>query len=54
MAAKKQPLTVDVLWQLERISGVALSPDGSQAVCSLSRFSMDENKGSTSLWLLHG
>ena len=52
MPDKKKPLTVDVLWQLERISGVALSPDGSQAVCSLSRFSMDENKGSTSLWLL--
>jgi dipeptidyl aminopeptidase/acylaminoacyl peptidase len=53
MAQKKKKLfTVDDLWQIERAGGVALSPDGVQAVCSLTRFSMEENKGSTSLWLL--
>ena len=45
-------LTVDDLWQLERIGSVALSPDGAQAVCAVSRFSMEDNKGSTGLWLL--
>ncbi|KNZ33496.1 MAG: peptidase S9 [Methylibium sp. NZG] len=51
MPAKK-PLTIDDLWNFERVGGLALSPDGAQAVCSVSRFSMEDNKGSTSLWLL--
>jgi pimeloyl-ACP methyl ester carboxylesterase len=32
MAAKKRSITVDDLWKLERVGGVTLSPDGSQAV----------------------
>jgi dipeptidyl aminopeptidase/acylaminoacyl peptidase len=52
MAQKKKLLTVDDLWQIERAGGVALSPDGTQAVCSVTKFSMDENKGASSLWLL--
>ena len=53
MTDKKKPLSVDALWKFERIGHIALSPDGAQAVCAVSRFSMDENKGSTSLWLLN-
>ena len=53
MTTKRPALTVDDLWKFERIGGIALSPDGAQAVCAVSRFSMDENKGSTSLWLLN-
>ncbi len=52
MAGKKHTMTVDDLWKFERIGGIALAPDGAQAVCSVSTYSMDENKGSTSLWLL--
>ena len=52
MTEKKKPITIDELWSFERIGGLALSPDGAQAVCSVSRFSMDDNKASTSLWLL--
>ena len=52
MATKKKLITVDDLWAMERVGGLALSPDGAQAVCSVASFSMDENKGSTSLWLL--
>ncbi len=52
MATKKRSITVDDLWTLERVGGVALSPDGAQAVCSVSSYSMQENKGSTNLWLL--
>ena len=44
--------TVDDLWQIERIGGVSLSPDGAQAVCSLSRYDMEANSSSTALWLL--
>jgi dipeptidyl aminopeptidase/acylaminoacyl peptidase len=45
-------LSVEELWQIERLGSVALAPDGERAVCSVTSFSMDENQGSTSLWLL--
>jgi dipeptidyl aminopeptidase/acylaminoacyl peptidase len=50
--ARKKPISVDDLWQLERLGSPSLSPDGAQAVCTLSRYSMAENKASTSLCLL--
>ena len=49
---RKKPFTVEDLWQVERIGGVSLAPDGAQAVCSVSTYSMAENKGSANLWLL--
>jgi dipeptidyl aminopeptidase/acylaminoacyl peptidase len=49
---KNKHLTVDHLWQIERIGPPSVAPDGAQAVCSVSRHSMDDNKSSTSLWLL--
>ena len=52
MARNKRLVTVEDLWKLERIGGVALSPDGTQAVCSVASYSMAENKGQSSLWLL--
>jgi len=52
MTDKKKPMTVDELWQFERIGGASLSPDGAQAVCSVSRYSMEENNSHSSLWLL--
>ena len=45
-------LTVDELWMFERIGGIALAPDGAQAVCSVAHFSMDDNTSYASLWLL--
>ncbi len=50
--AKSPPLDIDTLWQIERVGSVALAPDGSAAVCAVTSYSMDENKGATSLWLL--
>ena len=50
--ARKKPITVEALWQIERVGTPSLSPDGAQAVCSVSRYSMAENKASSSLWLL--
>ena len=32
MTTKRPALTVEDLWKFERIGGVALSPDGAQAV----------------------
>jgi dipeptidyl aminopeptidase/acylaminoacyl peptidase len=50
--ARKKNITVDDLWKIERLSGPSLSPDGAQVVASLTRFSMEDNKSSSSLWLL--
>ncbi len=50
--AKKKTITVDDLWKIERLGAPSLSPDGAQVVATLSRFSMDDNKTSSALWLL--
>ncbi len=50
--ARKKPITVEELWQIERLGSPSLAPDGAQAVATLTRFSMEENKGQSSLWLL--
>ncbi|MDY0746972.1 S9 family peptidase [Paucibacter sp. R3-3] len=42
---------VDALWQLERIGAPSLSPDGAQAVASVTRHSMETNKSAASLHL---
>jgi dipeptidyl aminopeptidase/acylaminoacyl peptidase len=52
MAKNKKLLTVDDLWQFERVGALALSPDGAQAACSVTSHSMQDNKATTSLWLL--
>jgi dipeptidyl aminopeptidase/acylaminoacyl peptidase len=50
--AKTHPITVDDLWQLQRIGNPSLSPDGAQAVASVTRYSMDDKTATSSLWLL--
>ena len=50
--ARKKPITVESLWQLDRLGSPSLSPDGAQAVCSVASFSMRENKSSSALWLM--
>ncbi len=49
---KSRPLTVEDLWALDRVGGVALSPDGQRAVCSVTTCSMADNTSATHLWLL--
>lgn len=49
---KKNPFTVDELWQIERLGAPSLAPDGAQCVAALTRYSMEDNKPSSSLWLL--
>ncbi|MDP3082263.1 MAG: S9 family peptidase [Rubrivivax sp.] len=48
------PTRIDAatLLKLDRIGNLALAPDGSTAVCSVSSMSLPANKASTSLWLL--
>ena len=50
--ASNQPITVEDLWRIERLGTPSLSPDGAQAVAAVSKFSMADNKASSSLWLL--
>jgi len=51
-ARGRRPLVVDTLWSLERVSNVAIAPDGSAAVCTVTAYSMEQNKAAASLWLL--
>ncbi|MET0517805.1 MAG: S9 family peptidase, partial [Burkholderiaceae bacterium] len=43
---------VEALWALERLGAPSLSPDGAQAVASVTAYSMADNKSASSLWLL--
>ncbi len=52
MTTPPRPLDAATLWKLCRLGGLALSPDGARAVCSVTTYDMDENRGSTALWLL--
>jgi dipeptidyl aminopeptidase/acylaminoacyl peptidase len=49
---RRGPIDVDALWRLERVGGISLSPDGKAVVCALTSFSMEDDKGRSSLWLL--
>jgi dipeptidyl aminopeptidase/acylaminoacyl peptidase len=51
-ANSKNHFSVDVLWALERVSAPSLSPDGSQAVCAVTRYVGDAGRPVTRLWLL--
>ncbi|MCL4760524.1 MAG: S9 family peptidase [Burkholderiales bacterium] len=48
---KRPPLTVEALWQLQRVGPPTLAPDGSAACCAVTRYAMRRNEGETSLWL---
>ena len=52
MSKKIKRITVEDLWKFQRPSSPSLSPDGAQACVAVTRYDMDENKGSTQLWLL--
>jgi dipeptidyl aminopeptidase/acylaminoacyl peptidase len=49
--AKTHPITVEDLWQIERLGSPSLAPDGAQAVASVTRYAMDDNKSASTLWL---
>lgn len=51
MSKAPTPFDVDALWALARIGEPSLSPDGSQAVASVTRYDMAANKAQSSLWL---
>jgi dipeptidyl aminopeptidase/acylaminoacyl peptidase len=52
MARKTKSIDIETLWRIERLGMPSLAPGGAQAVASLTSFSMEDNKSSSSLWLL--
>ena len=48
----RHPLTVEDLWAMDRVGSPAVSPDGSLAAFPVTRYSKDENKGNSDLWLV--
>ena len=49
--AKQKHLTVEHLWQCERLGTPSVSPDGKWAVIDQSTYSMETNESATQLWL---
>ncbi len=53
MATEAQDvLTPETLWSLRRVSGPAMSPDGTQFVYGVRVYDIEENRGNTDLFLL--
>ncbi len=52
MTKKSQRITAEDLWKVQRPSSPSLSPDGAQVCVAVTKYSMEENKGATHLWLL--
>ena len=50
--ARKHRMTIDDLWQMQRLGPPSLSPDGAQVVCALASPSMADNSSRSALWLL--
>lgn len=49
--AKQKQLTVEHLWQCERIGTPSVSPDGKWVVVDQTTYSMDTNESATQLWM---
>ncbi|HYH47392.1 MAG TPA: S9 family peptidase, partial [Thermoanaerobaculia bacterium] len=48
----RRPITPEDLWAMERVGDPALSPDGKWVVVAVTRFSVEENRGDSDLWLV--
>ncbi len=46
-------LTPDVMWKMRRVASTSLSPDGQQVVCAVTEYSMADNRGVSSLWIMN-
>ena len=52
MSKNNKRITAEDLWKIHRPMSPTLSPDGSQVCVAVTRYDMEENTGSTHLWLL--
>ncbi len=46
-----KPLSAEVLWKMQRVSTPVISPDGKWVVAPVSRYTMDDDKSHTDLWI---
>jgi len=46
-----QPMSAEVLWQLDRIGSPVISPDGRRVVAPVTDYDIDKDEGETRLWL---
>ena len=52
-AVRRRPaLSVEDLWAMDRVAGVACAPDGTRVACTVSTYDLSANRGRSSLWLL--
>jgi dipeptidyl aminopeptidase/acylaminoacyl peptidase len=49
--AADNTLSAEVLWQLKRVGAPAISPDGRWVVAPVTRYTVDDDKSHTDLWL---
>jgi len=52
VAFAQQTLTPELLWELPRVGGPVVSPDGTQAVFTVTTYDIGANKGNTNLYLI--
>lgn len=52
VAAEKQELTHELMWQMKRVGGPTVSPDGKWVVFSLTNPSYDEKEQTSDLWIV--
>src|SRR5579862_5649173 len=48
----KHPLTLEDVWQVQRLGKSALSPDGKWVAVEVTTYSMEENNSTSEIWLL--
>lgn len=51
-AGKKRAMTVEDLWNLQRVGAPFVSPDGKWCVVEVTRYDMDKDDSTSNLWLL--
>jgi dipeptidyl aminopeptidase/acylaminoacyl peptidase len=51
LAQERVPFSAERSWEIQRIGGPAVSPDGKTVVAPVTRYDLKENKGLTDLWL---
>jgi dipeptidyl aminopeptidase/acylaminoacyl peptidase len=48
----KKPLTAEAMWAMPRVGAPVPSPDGSRSLVPVTTYDLEENKGTTRLWLV--
>ena len=51
VAQERVPFSAERSWEIQRIGGPAISPDGKTVVAPVTRYDLKDNKGLTDLWL---